>query len=235
MKIGFKIIALYSIVFVIVISLVLTGNRLVTAISQQWPLSAERYIVIDAGHGGIDGGATSCTGILESRINLEIALRLNDLLHLMGVHTIMIRSDDRSVYTSGQTIAAKKVSDLKERVRLVNDTPNAILVSIHQNTFPDRRYYGAQVFYGNAGSSKELAQQMQSDLVSTLNPGSSRTIKPGDGIFLLDKINTTGILIECGFISNPEEEAKLRDCAYQKKLACVVACVCSRYLSFHGT
>ena len=118
-----------------------------TTAVQTEPVVRHHTVIIDAGHGGIDGGATSCTGVLESTLNLEIALRLNDLLTLLGMDTTMIRTTDTSIYTEGNTIAAQKVSDLKERARIVNDTENAILISIHQNTFSNSKYSGAQVFY----------------------------------------------------------------------------------------
>ena len=137
----------YLLAAIICIGAARIGSGAVTASVQSEGVERNHRIVIDAGHGGIDGGATSCTGVLESTINLQIALRLNDLMHLLGYETVMIRTTDTSVYTEGNTIAAQKVSDLKERVRIVNETENAILISIHQNIFPDSRYDGAQVFY----------------------------------------------------------------------------------------
>jgi len=187
-------------------------------------------VIIDAGHGGVDGGSTSCTGVLESAINLEIALKLEDLLHLLGIDTLMIRTTDCSVYTKGETIAAKKVSDLKERARIVNGTENAVLISIHQNHFSDSRYYGAQVFYAPTAGSSILAKQLQSALITTLNPGSNRQSKKADGVYLMQQITRPGVLIECGFLSNHQEEAKLRDTAYQQKLCCVIAGTVSTYL-----
>ena len=187
-------------------------------------------VLIDAGHGGEDGGATSCTGVLESHINLEISVRLNDLLNLLGIHTKMIRTTDISVYTEGNTIAAKKVSDLKQRAEIVNHTDNAFLVSIHQNYFSDSRYSGAQVFYSANPESKEFAQILQSSFISVLNPGSNRSIKKADGIFLMQKVTCPAVLIECGFLSNQKEENMLRDPIYQKKLCCVIACTISGYL-----
>lgn len=199
-----------------------------TTVAQMIPLERNHTVVIDAGHGGVDGGATSCTGVLESRFNLEISLKLNDLFHLLGYRTKMIRTTDISVYTSGDTIAAKKVSDLRQRVKLVMETEDAVLISIHQNTFQDSKYHGAQVFYAEEG--KELAGHLQRALVDSLNPGSNRTSKPADGVYLMQHIDCPGILVECGFLSNPEEEAKLRDEAYQKKLCCVIGCVAAEYL-----
>lgn len=225
----------FCVFYLVIISLFLVGtlcgSRAVTAFSENRSVSRQYRIVIDPGHGGEDGGATSCTGVLESGFNLEIALRLDDLFHLLGYETVMIRTTDTSVYTSGQTIAQKKVSDLKERVRVVNETADAILVSIHQNIYPDSQYSGAQVFYAGAGESEALAKQLQSAFVSTLNPGSNRKCKKASGIYLMEHISCTGILVECGFLSNPQEEAKLRTAEYQKKLACVIAATVSTYLS----
>ena len=208
-----------------------TGNRIVTVLSEHAPIENKKYIIIDPGHGGEDGGAISCSGVLESSINLEISLRLNELMHLLGIHTIMIRTDDRSVYTEGESIAAKKVSDLKERVRLCNSTPNAILISIHQNYFQDKQYHGAQVFFAPSTQSKELAQRLQANLISTVTQGSRRNIKRADGIYLLEKVKCPAILVECGFLSNPEDDVKLRSSGYQKKLCCVIASTVSQYLS----
>lgn len=220
--------------YILIVSLFLTatywGSAATTAIAQMIPLERQHTVIIDAGHGGVDGGATSCTGKLESAFNLEIALRLNDLMHLLGIHTKLVRTSDISVYTQGETIAAKKVSDLKNRVKLVNETENALLLSIHQNTFSDSQYSGAQVFYAPKGEGQQLAEQLQTALVQTLNPGSNRRCKQADGVYLMERIEQTGILIECGFLSNVEEEAKLRSDTYQKNLCCVIAATVCNFL-----
>ena len=210
---------------------ILFGNHAITVVAQQRPIVRKYTVVIDAGHGGIDGGATSCTGQLESQINLDIALRLEDLLHLMGYDTVMIRRTDTSIHTQGNSIAQQKISDLKERVHIVNATENSILISIHQNFFADSRYSGAQVFYAPTAGSEDLAARMQSTMVSALNPGSRRQHKRGEGIYLMEHISCTGILVECGFLSHPEEEAKLRSPEYQKKLCSSIAATLSQYLS----
>lgn len=207
------------------------GGRTVTLIAELTPIERAHCIVIDAGHGGMDGGATSCTGILESTYNLDISLRLNDLFHLLGYETEMIRTSDISVYKNGDTIAQKKMSDLKERVRIVNECENAILISIHQNKFTDSRYSGAQVFYSHTPGSKALAEHIQKALVTTLNPGSQRQCKKSDGIYIMEHIKTTAILIECGFLSNQQEEAKLRNKEYQQQLCCVIVSTVGRYLA----
>lgn len=226
-----NVLLFYSLVIGLFLFGTFLGNRTVTVISEMVPMERLHRIVIDPGHGGEDGGAVSCTGKNESTFNLQIALRLDDLLHLMGYDTVMIRTTDVSVYTAGQTIAQKKVSDLKQRVRIVERTYNPILVSIHQNTFPEGRYSGAQVFYASSEGSGELARQLQASLVSCLNPGSSRKAKQGSGIYLLDKINAPGVLVECGFLSNQQEEAMLSTPAYQKKLCCVIATGLSQFLA----
>lgn len=212
------------------IGFALFASRTVTVMVETAPY--ERHcVVIDAGHGGIDGGATSCSGVLESQINLDIALRLNDLVQFLGYNTKMIRTTDTSVYTEGNTIAAQKVSDLKQRVKTVNETENGILVSIHQNTFSDGRYSGAQVFYCTDPNSESLATALQDAIVQTLNPGSQRKCRAANGIYLMQHIDKPGILIECGFLTNPQEDAKLNDPEYQKQLSCVIAATISRYLN----
>ncbi len=221
---------LYLMVCVLVIVLVSLGSQSVTVIAENMPIPRKHIFIIDAGHGGEDGGATSCTGVLESNLNLEIALRLNDLMHLLGMDTVMIRTRDISVYTQGSTLAAKKLSDLQNRVRIVNEHTNGILISIHQNIFSDSRYSGAQVFY-NDTSAAVMAKQLQENLISHLNPGSKRSSKPANGVYLMRHIQRPGILIECGFISNPTEEANLRAGEYQKKLCCVIATTLSKMLS----
>ena len=225
-----SVILFYTLIVSIFLTATYWGSTATSAIAQMIPVERGITVIIDAGHGGVDGGATSCTGKLESAFNLEIALRLNDLMHLLGIHTEMIRTTDVSVYTQGETIAAQKVSDLKERVRMVNESENALLLSIHQNTFPDSRYGGAQVFYGPEGESAQLAEALQSAFRNTVNPGSNRRSKKADGVYLMEHIDTTGVLIECGFLSNAEEEAKLRSANYQKKLCCVIAATVSNHL-----
>ena len=221
----------YLLVVIVFLGIAQMSSNTVTTINQKNPVAREYHIVIDAGHGGIDGGATSCTGVLESQLNLEIALRLEDMFHLLGYDTVMIRRTDESIYTQGNTIASQKVSDLKERVRITNETPDAILVSLHQNTFQDSKYHGAQVFYSDNEHSRKIAQSVQKNLISVLNHDSQRKSKPAKGVYLMDHINCPGILIECGFLTNPEEEEKLRNADYQIKLCAVISTVLSSYLA----
>ena len=221
----------YLLVMIVFLGIAQWGSDAVTAINQNTPPARVHRIVIDPGHGGIDGGATSCTGVLESNLNLEIALRLEDMMHFLGYETVMLRKEDISIYTEGNTIAAQKISDLKERVRIVNETEGAVLISIHQNTFPDGRYGGAQVFFAPNEASKRFAKMLQSNIISTVNPESKRLSKKSDGIYLMEHIDCTGVLVECGFLSNPTEEAKLRNPEYQKKLCTVFAASMAQFLT----
>ncbi len=226
-----SVIPVYLLILSIFISVTYLTSTVTTMVAEMIPMERSNTIIIDAGHGGEDGGATSCSGILESKYNLEIAMRLNDLFQLLGYRTLMIRTTDRSVYTQGETIAAKKVSDLKQRVKIVNETEDAILISIHQNTFSDSRYSGAQVFYGPEGESHALADTTQTALRGALNPDSNRTAKKADGIYLMQHIDCTGILVECGFLSNEQEEVLLRSTDYQKKICCVLGTTVATFLT----
>ena len=221
----------YLLICILLIGAAGFGSKAVTVYRENQPMQRQRCIVIDAGHGGIDGGATSCTGVLESHINLEISKRLNDLFQLLGYETRMIRTTDTSIYTQGNTIAAQKVSDLKERVRIGNETHGSLYLSIHQNTFSDSRYGGAQVFYGESPEGQELAILLQSKFLETVNPDSHRSAKQSKGVYLMQNLTCPAVLIECGFLSNPKEEAQLRDAQYQRNFCAVIVSVVSIFIS----
>lgn len=187
----------------------------------------QRVIVIDPGHGGEDGGANGISGTRESDLNLAVSLRLEALLRLCGVEPVMVRRTDTAVYSDGaKTISEKKVSDIHNRVTLVNNTPGALLVSIHQNFFTESKYDGAQVFYADSVESKTLAELLQSRLREKLAPDNRREAKPAAStIYLMNHIHCPAILVECGFISNAAEEARLKTPTYQVQLATVIASV----------
>lgn len=188
----------------------------------------QHTVVIDPGHGGEDGGASTLDGKKESAYNLEIAVRLNDVMQLLGYRTQMIRCEDTAVYTKGETLAQKKADDLKQRVLIANQSENNVLVSIHQNHFSQPQYRGAQVFYAKNEQSQFLAQALQQSLVTALNPENNRKCKAGEGIYLLEKCKVCGVLVECGFLSNQAEASLLKKPDYQKKLACVIgSCIAS--------
>lgn len=201
-------------------------------VSSVQTLESEMRIVIDAGHGGIDGGTTSVSGILEKELNLEIAQRLEKLLLLLGKDVVMTRTTDDSVATEGDTIREQKRSDLRNRVTLVNESENTILVSIHQNHYPDARYAGPQVFYADDETSRAFAQKLQISMNTAL--GTRRECKKADGVYLMSNINCPGILVECGFLSNYEEDAKLQTPEHQTKLCCLIAAALMEYVQ-NGT
>lgn len=200
----------------------------VETVSSRQSFASAPVIVIDAGHGGLDGGTTGVSGVKEDQVNLQIAGRLDAMLGLFGCRTIMTRSTDDSIATEGQTIRQQKQSDLRNRVALVNALPSAVLLSIHQNHYPDGRYFGPQVFHTKDASA--LAGSMQKALTSALAPKSQRSAKKASGIYLMEHIHHPGILVECGFLSNAAEEQKLASAEYQKKAAAVMAAVLAQYI-----
>ena len=200
-----------------------------------WPVlgpAAEEgpVLVLDAGHGGEDGGAVSLTGVAESGINLAITLRVDQLLGFCGAPPVMLREEDVSLHDQGaDTLREKKASDLRNRVQAVEQVGDAVLLSVHQNTFTDKKYHGAQVFYAPTEGSQALAETMQEALRAALDPENSRQAKPiPDSVYLMNHVSCPAVLVECGFLSNPEEEALLRSADYQIRLAAVLAGVCLR-------
>ena len=182
-------------------------------------------LVLDAGHGGEDGGAVSITGAPESEINLSIVLKFRDLLRLYGVDPILLREEDISLHDSNaSTLREKKRSDLKNRVAAAEEVEGGTFLSIHQNTYPSGQYYGAHVFYAPTENSQPLAEHIQNSIKTALQPYNERTVKQiPDTVYIMNHITCPAVLIECGFLTNPEEEALLRDQTYQRKLAAVIA------------
>ena len=189
-------------------------------------------VVIDAGHGGEDGGAVSFSGAIESEINLEIAQRLDQIMSFYGINTFMLRNSDISLHNpSASSIREKKVSDLHNRVKIIESFENPILISIHQNSFSDSKYRGAQVFYANGDLSFPLAQITQNILRDVLD--SENTRKPAvvpQNVYLMNHISCKAILVECGFLSNEEEDKLLQSSDYQKKIAASLA---SAYIQYN--
>lgn len=191
-------------------------------------------LVLDPGHGGEDGGAVAADGTVESGINLAIAHRLEQAARLLGIRCIMTRREDVSIHDqSAQTLRQKKASDLKNRVALCNGTENAVLLSIHQNSLPQSpRVHGAQVFYNGQPGSEALAQAIQKALNDTVNGDRPRSAKLlNTGVYLMEHTQCPGVLVECGFLSNPEETGQLRDPAHQAKLALVILSAAASHLA----
>lgn len=189
-------------------------------------------LVLDAGHGGEDGGAVSLTGVPESGINLAITQRVDQLLGFCGAPPVVLREEDVSLHDpQADTLREKKASDLRSRVRAVEQVENGVLLSVHQNTFTDKKYHGAQVFYAPTEGSQALAETFQEALRSALDPENTRQAKPiPDSVYLMGHVSCPAVLVECGFLSNPEEEARLRSADYQTRLAAVLAGVWLREL-----
>ncbi len=175
-------------------------------------------VVIDAGHGGADGGAVSADGTLEKDLNLQIAKTLAELMKISGYNVVMTRTDD-SMLTSDSG-GSHKMQDLKARLEISSKYPEALTISIHCNKFPMESCKGLQVYYSEIEYSKKAADCVQSSVISLLQNDNHRATKKADSsIYLLDRAKSPSILIECGFLSNPEECEKLSDTSYQKKLA----------------
>lgn len=182
-------------------------------------------LVIDAGHGGEDGGAVSADGLLESEVNLDIALRVRDLARFLGIPAVLTRDSQELDYPpDAKTTAARKKWDTRRRVEQVNAIPNAVLVSIHQNCYPASGPWGSQVLYGDSEDSRILGERLHEALVAQLAPENRRVAAPADkDIYLMSHVDCTAVLVECGFLSNPRESGLLATDSYRLKLAAVIA------------
>ena len=193
-------------------------------------------VIIDAGHGGEDGGAVGVNGVYEKDLNLQISYMLNDLLRASGIRTVMTRTEDILLYDRNSDYQGqKKVQDLATRRKIAEEYENAVFVSIHMNAFPQAKYHGLQVYYSpNAPESKELADHIQSLTKELLLPQNNRAIKSSNGnIYLLDRLQCPSVLVECGFLSNTEECSKLSTPEYREQLAYAISCAIADYLETH--
>lgn len=199
------------------------GTHEALATSANLDTSWERQvIVLDPGHGGMDGGCVSVNGTPEKGINLAISMCGRDLFNVMGFETVCTREKDVSIHDRGiEGLSNQKKSDMQNRLKIFNGEPKAISLSIHQNQFTDGRYSGAQMFYSETSSSGErLAESMQKQFVSLLQPENTRETKPvGDELYLIHNTENPALMIECGFLSNQEEAAKLESEDYQRQVA----------------
>lgn len=193
----------------------------------------QKIIVIDAGHGGEDGGAVD-NGILEKNINLSISQKLRDMLTAAGCKVVMTRDTDISIYDSGSsTVREKKVSDMHNRLEIANSSENNILISIHQNKFTEPQYSGTQIFYSpNNPKSAVLAEKIRLSVTGLLQPQNKRELKEENTVYILKNSEVPAVIVECGFLSNAEEAEKLSDNEYQTKMAFAIMC---GYLDFAKT
>ncbi len=191
-----------------------------------------RFVILDAGHGGEDSGACGGDGSLEKNINLSIALEMGAQLSEQGYTVIYTRTEDKMLYSPEENVKGlRKISDLKNRVKVAAQYPEALFVSIHTNSFGDARYSGLQVYYStNTPSSRLLAQNIQQSVREKIQNENSRTVKSGEKLYLLKNIQNPAVIIECGFMSNLEECKKLSEKEYQKQLSFSVVCGIIEYM-----
>lgn len=190
-------------------------------------------LILDPGHGGLDGGAVSVTGTRESSINWQITARLYDLARFMGMETVRTRDREEIEYPPElKTVSAKKKWDTRERVGTANGTGNGILISIHQNCFPGAGPRGIQVLYRDEEQSAALAEALQRQLAAVA-PGSEKrhAVRAGKEIYLMNHAAVPAVLVECGFLSNSAEAVLLETSGHQKKIAVIIAAV---YYGFTG-
>ena len=180
-------------------------------------------VLIDPGHGGFDGGTVAEEGTVEKHLNLAVSLFLRDMLFVCGVPVQMTRDTDVGLEDDPSVpIRSRKVSDMRRRLAMYNEA--ALVISIHQNHFSVEKYHGTQIFYSARRSeSAVLAEEIRGSIVGWIQPDNSRELKEAtDGIYLLYHTDTPAVLVECGFLSNPEERSKLKTSAYQQQLAFAV-------------
>ena len=215
---------LLCICLVLGITLVEAG-RIVSVSSFQQEGRSVPTLILDAGHGGEDGGAVSASGARESDINLAIVLKLEALMAFLGVPTVLTRREDVSLHEDGcQTLREKKVSDLKRRVSIDNEIPDAMLISVHQNHFIDPRYSGAQVFFSQGDVSRQWGDTTQQSLRQVLDESNQReAMRLSNSVYLFEHIVCPAILVECGFLSNGEEASLLTTDVYQRKICMALA------------
>ena len=194
-----------------------------TAVSKRMTDARGICVILDAGHGGEDGGAVSAAGAAEKSLNLSIALALGDMLQACGVEVIYTRTEDDGLY-DGAVTGHRKMTDLKNRLAVRQAYPDALFLSIHMNTFSDPRCHGMQLFYSdNDPSSAQLAECLRNANMQYLQPDNTRACKAADtSIYLIDRSCGTTVLAECGFLSNPEEAAQLMKTEYREQIAAVL-------------
>ena len=200
------------------------------------PATAEEAtptFVIDAGHGGEDPGAIGVNGTYEKDINLAISLLIGSMLEEKGYKVVYTRTDDRMLYSEGENIKGfRKLSDQKNRCRIASAEPGAILISIHMNSYAEAKYSGLQGYYSpKTDESHNLALAIQTSVKTSLQNENNRKVKKGDNIYLLENYDGIGVLLECGFLTNPEECEKLCEKEYQKELSFAIICGIIEYIT----
>ena len=218
-------------IFLLIFSIGFLSSHVKEVLNTQDVLRPQKFtVVIDAGHGGFDSGKVGIDGTLEKDVNLKIAKRLEKLLTNADVHVIMTRTEDVGLYE--QSSQNKKRQDMTNRATLMNEASADCIISIHQNSYPDTSIDGAQVFYCTGSTDgKNLAALIQQQLIRGADPTNHRKIKANNSYYLLKNVSSPTVIVECGFLSNPEESKKLVDDSYQQKLAWTIHLGILQYLN----
>lgn len=207
-------------VFAIILAVAMFNDKREDVPTVSLPVSG-KIIVIDAGHGKPDEGAQSSRGTTEAETNLKIALKLQNLLEQSGSSVVLTRSDENAIYDlDAKTLKEKKISDIHNRVKIGNESSADLFVSIHLNKIPQQQYFGWQTFYKSSDeNSTKLAKCIQSSLNESIQKENNRAAMKLDTVYIMKKVEIPISIVECGFLSNPEEEKKLLNDEYQNKLA----------------
>ena len=227
-----RLLAVLCLLFLI--TAVLALRRGDPVISVMTPDGAGETVIIDAGHGGTDGGAVSSSGVIESSLNLQISHKIYELFRFLGQNAVMTRTGEDGLYNAdSNTIRQKKIADTRNRVEFINSYEPATLISIHQNSMPNApKVHGAQVFYNTQPHARELAKTIQAALNCGVNSENIKTETAiPKSVYIMSHVNCDAVLVECGFLSNSTETELLQRSDYQRKLA---AAIVSGYLTDKG-
>ena len=219
--------------FLLLVSMLLVVKEsaaYVNVLTQKEIVQTQKTIVIDPGHGGNDPGKVGINQALEKDVNLEIALKLKKYLEQQDIHVVMSRQEDKGLYE--ETDTNKKVKDMKQRLSIMEQSKPALVVSVHQNSYPEESISGVQVFYyRDSLEGKKAAQLMQEQMIETLQPVKKREAKENSTYYILKKTTVPTIIVECGFLSNSTEAGLLVTPEYQEKVAWAIHMGIMRYLN----
>ena len=214
---------IFAVSFIVLIAAI--ASAMLTNISLETFSNSKPIVIIDAGHGDPDGGAIGLDGTHEADLNLQIALKIKNQLSDKNINCILTRADVNSVYTSGDTIHQKKVSDIKKRVEIAKNNKDAVFLSIHMNTYQSQDVCGAQVFFkAKSAVSQNIANEIQNAINSRLQPDNQKKEKAiPSNVYLFKNIPNECVLVECGFLSNQNDLDNLKNENYQNKLSTVIS------------
>ena len=195
----------------LLIAVILLSRKLSQIVTNETVESVKQVVILDPGHGGEDPGKVGVNGALEKDINLQVARKVREKLESRGLEVVMTREED--------VMQGGKKEDLNKRIQLIEKSKAELVVGIHQNSFTDPEVKGAQVFYYSESEEGKAAAQVMQESLKTVDPSNEREIKANSSFFMLKNTNRTTIIVECGFLSNPEEAGSLVNNEYQEQLA----------------